>query len=126
MTIYDSTVERLHPYGAVPCVLHVYRQGYASNDKKPDIVNAPVSFESLGDEGLRKFATFWLTMSPGEQRAAEILTTFLGGWQMPLELPLTFASAMVEVLGKESDKKQFTKSELKDLEDGIAEAAPEE
>lgn len=103
----------------------VYQQSYMSKNQRLIITRVPVRFDALGEEGLSDFASRWFCLKENERRAAEILTTLLGGWTMPLELPLTAASTMMDALGRAGEKKPYSKKEFCQLKEPILNATPE-
>lgn len=106
--------------------VNVYRQSYIGVEDKVTEKTVPVPFQKLGEEGLQSVASRWFELTDREERTSELLTTLLGGWTTPLEMPLLAASAMVETLGRVHEVKTDSKKEFKTIKEAILAAAPED
>lgn len=83
---------------------------------------APISFSNLSIPRLQKLASNWLSLDKEEYHAAEILTSLLINWNMPLELQFFAATAMLESLARTYSEDTLSKEEFKVLTNSVSEA----
>lgn len=78
--------------------IHVYRSSANTNRVAKLSPQPPIQLHQLGGNGLQRLAQSWFALSGDEQNAAEMLTSLLGSWNMPLDLQLLAATTMFESL----------------------------
>lgn len=92
--IFRAQIQYLHDEQWV----NVYRSS-ANTIKQPRLLNyPPLAFSSLGSYGLAALADNWFQLSGDKHHAANMLTSLLGAWNMPIDLKLLSATTMLEAL----------------------------
>lgn len=126
-------------FGVYPAVSHVqiwqaegdqwidvYRC-YVNTRKEIRLSSAPpITFSSLEPDGLSKLSNNWIKLSDDERYGANILTSLLSSWNMPIDLLLMAATTMLESLVRANRDDLYNPQEFKQLIKPIIEAASDE
>lgn len=106
--------------------INVYRCSVNTKEEIRLSSSPPISFSSLGSEGLSKLSDNWIKLSGDERYGANILTSLLGSWNMPIDLLLMAATTMLESLARANRDNLYNPQEFKQLIKPIIEAASDE
>ena len=106
--------------------IHVYRSSANTNRVAKLSAQPPIQLHQLGRDGLQKLAQSWFDLSGDEQHAAEMLTSLLGSWNMPLDLELLAATTMFESLIRANRPPLYDKEALEELIEPIVTSADDE
>lgn len=106
--------------------IHVYRSSANTNRVAKLSSQPPIQLHQLGRNGLLQLAQSWLALSGDEQHAAEMLTSLLGFWNMPLDLKLLAATTMFESLIRANRPPLYDKETLKNLIEPVVASADTE
>lgn len=106
--------------------INIYRSSANAGRATKLPLRPPVPYYQLKRDGLLNLAESWIALSGDEQHAAEMLTSLLGSWSMPLDLQLLAATTMLEALIRADRPSQYDDEELETLGKPIVDAADEE
>ena len=106
--------------------IHVYRSSANTSQAAKLSPQPPIQLHQLGGDGLLRLAQSWFALRGDEQHAAEMLTSLLGSWNMPLDLKLLAATTMFESLIRANRSAIYDKEELMELIEPVIASANEE
>ncbi len=106
--------------------IRVYRSFASTNRVAKLSSHPPIQLHQLGRDGLLKLAQNWFALTGDEQHAAEMLTSLLGSWNMPLDLELLAATTMFESLIRANRPPLYDKEALGELIEPIIASANDE
>lgn len=106
--------------------IHVYRCSANTGRVAELSPQPPIQLHQLGRDGLLRLSQSWFALSGDEQHAAEMLTSLLGSWNIPLDLELLAATTMFESLIRANRPPLYDKEALGELIELIVTSANEE
>lgn len=93
--------------------INVYKTSVSTRQNAKLSPLPPIAFRHIGVGGIRRIVEGWAGLLDDEKHAAEMLTSLLGSWNMPIDLLLLTATTMLESLCRANRPPLYDNEQLK-------------